>query len=455
VKRWFVVLLVFGAAACAPAATEVLVSVTSDLPVPGALDALRIDAWGDGSPTHLIRGYDLTRPENALPLSLALLPSADTGSVLHVVVTGTRMGATVDLEARQTSFVHNQTRRLDVRLVGPAVTDGGVDARDADAIDGVGGDGGTEGGALKRNGVTCAASGECTSGHCVDGVCCDSACAGACHSCALPSAPGACIPVSSGTADPRGVCVAQSQSTCGRDGLCDGAGACRLYEAGTVCAPEQCAGQAYTPPSTCDGAGRCGPAVAATCPSTDVCRAGGCAPLPTLTTSGAVQTPLRGAMTSAPTEQDLCPSGSVLVGFDFSVQQAVVDGARGHCAVPRVANDGVTIELDAGEALPWEGPDDAGNTPSFCPNNQVVVGFRTRHGLLLDQVAVRCAPLTIDAAKVVSVGMRTTLASAGGDGGGFDPVTDCSAGMVASGVTSHSDDFLDGFGLTCTTIVAQ
>lgn len=453
-KRLFGALLVLGTAACAPGATEVLLSVSTDLPVPGALDALRIDAWGDRSPTHLVRDYDLTRPENSLPLSLALIPNADTGRVLHVVVTGIRMGMTVDVQTTATSFIQNQTRRLEVRLGGQAGGDAGVDVRDAAAIDGAGSDA-ADARALEPNGAACVVAGDCSSGHCTDGVCCDSACIDACLSCALPAAPGTCTPVPAGAADPRGVCVAQLQSTCGRDGLCDGAGACRQYRAGTVCAPERCSVQIYSPPSTCNGAGRCESPPATICPSAYVCRAGGCAALPALTTSGATQTPLRGPVTSNPTEQDLCPSGSVLVGFDFSVQQGLVDGARGHCAIPRVANDGVSIVLDPGQTLSWAGPDDSGNTPSFCPDDQVVVGFRPRHGLLLDQVALRCAPLTIGTDKAVSTGFVTTLTPAGGNGGGTDPVTDCGAGMVASGVETRSEAYLDGFGLTCTTIVAH
>ena len=37
----------------------------------------------------------------------------------------------------------------------------------------------------------------------------------------------------------------------------DGAGGCRRYQAGTVCAPERCENNKYTPESTCGAAGTC------------------------------------------------------------------------------------------------------------------------------------------------------------------------------------------------------
>ena len=78
--------------------------------------------------------------------------------------------------------------------------------------------------------------GDCASNHCIDAVCCDQACAGACRSCALPTSLGSCRPVPNGDDDPRNMCVTQPASTCGTDGKCDGAGGCRRYRPGTVCA---------------------------------------------------------------------------------------------------------------------------------------------------------------------------------------------------------------------------
>jgi hypothetical protein len=86
------------------------------------------------------------------------------------------------------------------------------------------------------------ASGGCASGFCVDGVCCESACTGTCRGCtmartAMPS--GQCGPVRVGT-DPDNECSTQDRSTCGRDGMCDGQGACRRYPDGTTCGTTCC-----------------------------------------------------------------------------------------------------------------------------------------------------------------------------------------------------------------------
>jgi hypothetical protein len=110
---------------------------------------------------------------------------------------------------------------------------------------------------LKMNGAGCAAGTDCTSGHCVDGVCCNMTCAGACTSCNQTGKEGMCLPVPAGKLDPRKVCVDQGATTCGRNGLCDGAGACALYPATTVCAAASCNNRYVRPERHCDGKGAC------------------------------------------------------------------------------------------------------------------------------------------------------------------------------------------------------
>ncbi len=106
------------------------------------------------------------------------------------------------------------------------------------------------------NGMACTTAGECTSGFCVDGVCCNAACAGACESCALAGSAGICSPVAAGT-DPDLECPTDPVSTCMRDGVCNGAGACRLYTVGTACAAQMCAAGVETPARVCNGVGTC------------------------------------------------------------------------------------------------------------------------------------------------------------------------------------------------------
>jgi hypothetical protein len=118
-----------------------------------------------------------------------------------------------------------------------------------------------------ENGTGCGGAAGCRSGFCVAGVCCDSACPGPCRACTAERTgvpDGTCAPVLAGK--PGFGCAVQDPRTCGGDGMCDGAGACRLYPDGTVCG------------GICCNAGPGGPK-----PCTFVCRRGACdssAPIP-------------------------------------------------------------------------------------------------------------------------------------------------------------------------------
>jgi hypothetical protein len=353
----FVLALALGAAACAPEPTQVLLVVSAEgLEVPSQLDTLRIEAFGNGSPSHLVREFDLTLPENALPLSLTLVPSANTGPDLHVIVTGKSARVVVDEQTATTQFVPNQASVLDVRLGPPRAEDGGVPVGDA--------------------GVA---------GH--DG----------------------------------GVPVADAGMPVADAGM-----------------PVADAGTPVTDAAVPTDGGQ----------TPDASR-------PMIVTSGYPVTLVRGPDTEAPTVFDVCPSGSLLVGVDFSTDQGLVRGARGRCGVPRLAQDGTSIELTAGQTLPPRGGSQTEDAPRSCPSNQVVTGFDARHGLLVDQLTLRCAPLELGAHNVVTIGAPTTLAPAGSEGGGADPTTDCGPGKVAAGVQTRSTSWLEGFGLICTTVQAR
>ncbi len=95
------------------------------------------------------------------------------------------------------------------------------------------------------NGAACADGTECTSGICTDGVCCNTACADICHSCALDGSRGVCALADVGT-DPREDCPDDGIASCGRDGVCDGSGACRHYPLGAVCQQQSCGGSTRT-----------------------------------------------------------------------------------------------------------------------------------------------------------------------------------------------------------------
>ncbi len=123
--------------------------------------------------------------------------------------------------------------------------------------------------ALLPDGAACAVGAECFSGFCADGTCCDTACAGVCVACtaALKASgtDGVCGPLRAGD-DPEDECTQQAVSSCGTDGACDGAGACRRYAAGTTCgAAPRCVGNASEPGDVCDGAGTCATASPVPC----------------------------------------------------------------------------------------------------------------------------------------------------------------------------------------------
>src|SRR5579863_3427777 len=82
-------------------------------------------------------------------------------------------------------------------------------------------------------GQPCTTGAECSSTYCADGVCCNSACAGVCVSCAATNSVGICLPAAENT-DPRKDCTDEGAASCGKNGTCDGTGACQLYVAGVA-----------------------------------------------------------------------------------------------------------------------------------------------------------------------------------------------------------------------------
>ena len=116
---------------------------------------------------------------------------------------------------------------------------------------------GVNGPALGLNDA-CHCDAECGSNHCVEGVCCNSACTGGCQTCTAPDAGGTCLARAFG-GPPRqpSECPIDSAMTCGMDGVCDGAGACRKYVLGTICMSGTCKGDSVVGAYVCDGNGDC------------------------------------------------------------------------------------------------------------------------------------------------------------------------------------------------------
>ena len=166
-------------------------------------------------------------------------------------------------------------------VAGVTGSGGGAGAGGLAGMDAAAGSGATDAGSDSRpdggNGGACTATADCLSGFCVDGVCCETACAGTCSACASAktgAADGLCRPITAGS-DPDNECTADTQTSCGLDGVCDGAGACRKWINGTACSSETCTGSTDTPARTCDGAGTCRAATTASC-GNYVCGATSC-----------------------------------------------------------------------------------------------------------------------------------------------------------------------------------
>jgi len=117
---------------------------------------------------------------------------------------------------------------------------------------------------VETNGTMCTVGGDCSSGNCVDGVCCDTACNSTCQTCNATGSVGTCKFADPGT-NPRNDCSASAASSCGNDGTCDGAGACRKWVAGTVCLAASCSTAQLHAASTCNGTGTCNAGATTSC----------------------------------------------------------------------------------------------------------------------------------------------------------------------------------------------
>jgi hypothetical protein len=128
---------------------------------------------------------------------------------------------------------------------------------------------------LSATGTPCLTPGQCASGFCTDGYCCDRACTGTCQACDRAGSAGSCGPVPAGS-DPRNDCPQELPTTCGRDGTCDGAGACRRHAVGTLCGLGRCEGATEYAASTCNAAGACQAGASRSC-APNMCSGGSCA----------------------------------------------------------------------------------------------------------------------------------------------------------------------------------
>ncbi len=118
-------------------------------------------------------------------------------------------------------------------------------------------------------GAACTSQAQCNSGlTCVDGVCCTTDCTGTCMACSAAKkgsgVDGYCGPIAANS-DPDSECGNTPASGCGTNGMCDGAGKCALWPAGTTCGTGTSCTNGVESGYQCDGQGNCKVASTTSC----------------------------------------------------------------------------------------------------------------------------------------------------------------------------------------------
>ncbi len=176
-----------------------------------------------------------------------------------------------------------------------------------------------------------------------------------------------------------------------------------------------------------------------------------CTPVPTAILSRYESTTVQRGVTNGTIYTDTCPGGQVVIGYNV-LYDSVVRGVQAICGTLNVSGPAFDVTITPGITQPRRGFGAMTSTVT-CPANQMVVGFTGSNGALIDALAFRCAPLAItpdgSGGYGLTTGTVTTLAPAGGTGGGPIPNTDCPAGEFASGQTIAIGDWLFGFAQVC------
>lgn len=254
---------------------------------------------------------------------------------------------------------------------------GPPDVRDWDSNSGLPGD-------------RCDGNQSCASGFCSDGVCCATACNGVCETCNQPQAMGTCTPLNAGL-DPDNECAPEAATSCGRTGVCDGAGACQKQPSGTVCGTRSCAGTNMSArPDTCDGNGTCADAGNDTCAraftcdsSTGQCRTSCSAPTDCVAGFTCVSGQCKLAQTGTCTLDSECASGFCTDGKCCSER---CDGACVRCNV--AGQEGLCLPEAAGTDPNNECPTE---TATSCGRTGMCSGVS---GCALFPATTSCAPAT-------------------------------------------------------------
>ncbi|MCH9682475.1 MAG: DUF4215 domain-containing protein [Deltaproteobacteria bacterium] len=169
-----------------------------------------------------------------------------------------------------------------------------------------------------------------------------------------------------------------------------------------------------------------------------------------------VTLPLQGNPTGGDATDHACPEGEVVIGIrgtaeDWLYQLRVV------CGVVELVDEGnPALHISESTVLPLRGGSPTGSMyDSMCPPDHAVVGFGGRAGAWLDQLFLRCAPLTVadqGSAWSLEIGAVTDLMPVGSPGGNVFGAATCPANAVATISNIRHGEWIDAFGLTCMPI---
>jgi hypothetical protein len=212
---------------------------------------------------------------------------------------------------------------------------------------------------------------------------------------------------------------------------------CALTVCGTACVDTK------TDVANC---GVCGHA----CSAGAACLAGSCGVLLPALGGPITETAAFGNPAGGASSVESCPAPQVLTAINVQTN-GYLRHVQGVCSKLVLNADG-TLSTTPGMTLPDHGGAISGTAGSTsCPANQVMVGFTGRSGLLVDQLAIRCAAVkaTGTGPYTATFGAIATATPAGGTGGAAGANVDCPAGQVASIIHMSNGDGVDSFRVQC------